>query len=83
MDKTAKKHKKDFEKWLLMFEKLTGGPCVVSLLIQKQEVNFILCINKNKYFDIDAPEEASSEVDLDELKSDIKGFHLGFKNYIG
>lgn len=84
MEKQQKKSKKNVEKWLLMFEELVGKPCVVSLLIQKEEINFVACFNKDRYFDgKEEPDDETPSVDLEKVKKDIKSLQLESKNYIG
>lgn len=41
--------KKDMEAWLLRFEEQVGEPVVVSLLITKGEVQFLMCMPRKKY----------------------------------
>lgn len=86
MGKRTKEHKKDYEKWLLMFEELVGKPVVVSLLIEKQKIGFLTCWNKSLYERLsenDDEGDESPEIDLEKAKKEIKSLHLDHKTYIG
>ena len=84
MDKKPKKDKKDFEAWLLGFEKQINKPCVVSLLIEEGGIEFLACWDKKRYLDLDnEPDEGEPSIDFEKAKKEVKSLHLDYKTYIG
>lgn len=84
MAKTKQKNKEDLKSWLISFEKHLGKACVVTLLIEEGKIDFVSCIDRNRFLGQDNEEDDSdSSVDLEEYKKNIKSFKLDVKSYIG
>lgn len=65
MGKATKEVKKNnIETWLLSFEKHIGRSVVVSLLIENNKIEFVSCVDKNRYLNgmSDDEEEGSKSL---------------------
>jgi len=79
MDQERKKTIKNYEAWLLSFERLAGKPVVVSLLVDKGRIEFVTCLDRKRYLDLIDDEGDDPSVELVALKHK----DLNLKNYIG
>lgn len=83
MVKGKKKATKDYEAWLLNFERAAGRPVVVILAIQQGEVEFISCNNKERYLDEPDDDEPDTpdkplEVERKNIRSSLEtNFYIG------
>lgn len=85
MAKRTQEDEKDFEAWLLSFEKQAGIPVIVSLLIEKDQIKFISCVNKI-HFNIDGEaDDSSPELVFQDIKENKQQpiTSMSVLNYIG
>jgi len=83
MDRRNKKDKKNIEEWLLGFEKQIGKSCVVCVLVEAGEIEFLSCFDKKRYLDLDNEEgDDQSDLDLKDIKENVDSKSL-VSNYIG
>ncbi|MBN1385381.1 hypothetical protein JW968_00195 [Candidatus Woesearchaeota archaeon] len=85
MEKARESDAKDYEAWLLGFEKQMERPCVVSLLIEHGKVQVVACFDKKRY--LDQPEHDSDdgepEIDYKKILKDVSPEYLVSRDYIG
>ncbi len=79
------KQKRNIERWLLGFERLAGQPVVLSILVEQGKCEFLSCITKHSYDEIEEADSEEPKISLQKLN--LKGLQQAsqdiVKKYIG
>ena len=67
--KGTSKARKDFEAWLVGFEKQAGQPVIVGLLVESGKISFYSVHNLARFFDRDGDGDEDNDGDGGELPS--------------
>lgn len=81
MDKTSKKNKKDVEAWLLNMCKAIGKPIIVSLLIDRNGIDFLGCTDKKQMINHNDDDEEEPDINF-KNKLEGKGLKMN-PDYFG